>query len=54
MDLMTNADVCRELKVGKNKAWEIIRRLNEELAEKGYMTVRGKVPRKYFEERFYR
>lgn len=34
-------------------AYKLIRKLNEELKEKGYLTIRGKVPEKYFLERFY-
>lgn len=34
-------------------AYKIIRGLNEELKEKGYRTICGKVPTKYFEEKFY-
>ena len=30
-----------------------IRGLNEELKEKGYRTICGKVPTRYFEEKFY-
>jgi len=29
-----------------------MRELNMELAKKGFMTMRGRVPGKYFEERF--
>ena len=31
----------------------IIRGLNNELKEKGYRVISGKVPTKYFEEKFY-
>ena len=34
------------------KAWQIIRNLNKELKEKNYITVRGRIPRKYLLERF--
>ena len=35
------------------KAYEIIRRLNEELKERGFLTYAGRVSRRYFEERYY-
>ena len=35
------------------KAYSLIQELNAELKEKGYLTVTGRVSRKYFEERFY-
>ena len=34
-------------------AYEIIGNLNKELEEQGYLTLRGKVPTKYFVKRFY-
>ena len=32
---------------------QIIRQLNEELAEQGYIRIAGKCPRKYFEKKYY-
>ena len=46
-------EVAEELGVSRGKAYAIIRQLNEELSEKGYLTLAGKVSRKYFEERIY-
>lgn len=46
-------DVKARLGVKNSKAYEIIRKLNSELERKGFLTVRGKVPEKYFFERFY-
>lgn len=34
-------------------AYKIIRNLNHELQDKGYLTVSGRVSRKYFEEKYY-
>lgn len=34
-----------------NLAYSIIRRLNSELKQKGYITIAGRIPRAYFEER---
>ena len=39
--------------ISKSKAYSLIQELNSELKEKGYLTVTGRVSRKYFEERFY-
>lgn len=39
--------------VSEGKAYQIIRNLNKELKEKGYITIAGKVSRKYFSEKFY-
>lgn len=41
-------DVTKILEVSDGKAYEIIRMLNEELKQQGYMVVRGKVNTKYF------
>lgn len=53
MDLLKAKDVAELLDIGKTKAYEVIRQLNKELEEKGYLTVPNKVPRKYLMERFY-
>ena len=46
-------EVKERLKIGTSKAYSIIRELNKELSDKGFMIVRGKVPEKYLLERFY-
>lgn len=46
-------DVMALLGVSKSKAYKIIQSLNKELSKKGYITVAGKVPKKYFCEKFY-
>lgn len=46
-------DIMDILKVQKSKAYKIIRQLNDELEEKGYFVLQGKVPKKYFEQRIY-
>lgn len=47
------ADVCELLEVSTTSAYEIIANLNSELEKKGYLILKGKVPTKYFVERFY-
>ena len=39
--------------ISRGYAYKIIRGLNNELKEKGYRVISGKVPTKYFEEKFY-
>lgn len=39
------------LRVSKSMAYTIIRNLNFELKEKGYLTVAGRVPVSYFKEK---
>ena len=44
-------DVCNLLSIKKSKAYYIIKKLNQELNNDGYITVSGKVSKKYFNER---
>lgn len=39
------------LKITKSR--EIIKELNKELKEKGYLTIQGRVPEKYFYDRYF-
>ncbi len=51
--LFMNVDDVRGiLGVSKSTAYQMIRSLNEEL-KKGYVTIHGKVSRKFFFEKFY-
>lgn len=52
--LFVKADeVTRILGVSQSEAYRIIKKLNEEMAAKGYITVNGRVNRKYLEEQIY-
>ena len=44
-------DVAQELGVSRSYAYKLIQRLNAELREKGYLTISGRVSRRYFEEK---
>lgn len=44
-------DVASELGVSKSYAYKIVQKLNAELREKGYLTISGRVNRKYFMEK---
>lgn len=50
---ITAQEVAELLGISKSKAYIIIRELNEELFAKGFITVAGRVSRKFFEEKFY-
>ena len=41
------------LSVSESKAYQYIRIMNAELQERGFLTVRGKVPAAYVKERFF-
>ena len=45
-------EVADELGVSKPYAYKLIRQLNEELKDKGFITIAGRV-RQYFNERLY-
>ena len=51
-NFMRVEDVAKELGVSKSYAYKIVQRLNGELKEKGYLTISGRVNRKYFMEKF--
>ena len=46
-------EVAEILGVSESKSYGIIRELNKELKERGYITVQGKVSRVFFQERCY-
>ena len=48
---VTVEEVMNMLGVCQSKAYRIIQNLNKELEEQGFITVRGRVSRRYFEER---
>lgn len=49
----TALEVAKILGVSRGHAYKLIQKLNKELADKGYLVVAGKVPVRYFEERYY-
>lgn len=46
-------EVVKMLGVSQSEAYRIIKKLNEEMAAKGYITINGRVNRKYLEEQIY-
>lgn len=46
-------EIAQTLDVSKAFAYQIIRSLNQELKRQGYITIAGRVSRRFFEERFY-
>lgn len=51
--LITAKEVMDELGVSRSYAYNLIQKMNNELSQKGYIVISGKVSRKYFEEQFY-
>lgn len=51
--LMDVKQVQKALDIGEGMAYKIIREINTELDSKGFITIRGRVPRKALFERLY-
>ncbi|MCL1912903.1 MAG: LysR family transcriptional regulator [Eubacteriaceae bacterium] len=46
-------DIAEELGVSTAYAYKLIRSLNDDLKEKGFITISGRVSRQYFNEKLY-
>lgn len=46
-------ELAVSLEISEGKAYEIIRDLNKELKAQGYITIAGRVPRAYFNQKFF-
>ena len=51
--MMSAEDIAKELGVSKGKAYKLIRDLNQELVKNGFVVISGKLPRAYWEKKFY-
>lgn len=50
---ITAKDMSEMLGISEGHAYKLIRRLNSELEKQGYIVIAGKLPARYFEERYY-
>ena len=50
---LTAIDIQEKLGISRSKAYQVIKGLNQELEQKGYLVINGKVSKRYFEEKFY-
>lgn len=50
---ITANEVAEIMGVSRTKAYQIVRDMNKELREQGYITVAGKCPIQYFKQKFY-
>ncbi|EHC2041357.1 LysR family transcriptional regulator [Listeria monocytogenes] len=46
-------EVAKELGVSYSFASKLVRNLNKDLEERGFITIAGRVSRKYYEEKLY-
>ena len=51
--LLTASQVKEALQISQASAYRVIQTLNQELQEKGFLVLQGRVSKKYFYERFY-
>lgn len=51
--LYTAKDIQELLGVSESSAYKYIRIMNQELSKKGFLIVRGKIPKAYVQERFF-
>lgn len=49
----TAMDVKEMLGVSRGKAYQLVKKLNEELDEKGFIVIAGRIPKKFFNEHYY-
>ena len=47
------SELAEVLGISRAQSYKIIQKLNKQLEKEGFMTLTGKVSRRYFEERFY-
>lgn len=50
---ITANELAEMLGVSVGHAYKLIRKLNQELEKEGFLVIAGKVPRRYFEKRWY-
>jgi len=46
-------EVAQVLGISKSYAYKIVREMNNDLKQRGFLTIAGRVSKQYFEERFY-
>lgn len=49
---ITAGDIAEELGISKQFAYKLVRQMNEELEAKGFLTIAGRVSRKYLLKSF--
>lgn len=50
---ITAAEVAEIMGISRSKAYQLVRQMNQELKEQGYLTIAGKCPIQYFKQKFY-
>ena len=50
--MITAEEVAESMGISLGYAYKLLRKLNKELADQGYVTVAGKIPRAFWEKKF--
>lgn len=50
---ITANEVAEVMGISRSKAYQIVREMNKELKEMGYITVAGRCPLLFFKQKFY-
>lgn len=53
IEMIRAEEVAERLGISRTSAYTVIKELNRELADKGYMTVTGRVSKDCFEQRYF-
>ena len=51
--IVREEEVDGERGISKRYAYKLVREMDDELKQKGFLTIPGRVSRNYFEEKFY-
>jgi sugar-specific transcriptional regulator TrmB len=51
--MMTATEIAQELGVSQGHAYKLIRRLNNELQNQGFVVIAGRLPRAFWETKMY-
>ena len=49
----TAAEIAEMIGVGRTSGYKIVKQMNEELKSKGFLAVKGKVPKEFFDAKYY-
>jgi hypothetical protein len=49
----TAMEVANVIGVGRTTAYKVVKAMNTELEKKGYLVVDGKIPKEYFNSKYY-
>ncbi|MFI3255131.1 MAG: DNA-binding protein [Eubacteriales bacterium] len=50
---ISSKEVAQLLQISQSHSYRLVREMNKELEAKGFMTIAGRVSRRYFSEKFY-